>query len=239
MKSYQLQKAKLLLDQNYRIIQMTQTLPSFNLEDFIVSCEASLNARSVKYQQQQIINLFYSVLDSATKRQAVIADLKKYAKDKFPSQQGAYIIKQSDQLFLSIFTLPAKMRTAIHNHGLWTTVAILQGSSQCQFYNDRQNLGIQKTSSELLAEGAVYTISAQQPHDVFNPNDESTIELHFYPGNVMAPEIDAIRSLWHPFTLAKEPYTLERSVEISKAVSLGNKVLDSVINTEGIDIRQK
>ncbi len=217
---------------------MAQPLPCFNIENFIASCEAYLNTGSAQYQQQQITHLFNCAVDSSAKRQAVIAGLKEYAKDKFPSQQGAYILKQSDQLFLSIFTLPAKMRTATHNHGLWTTVAILKGSSQCHFYNDGKNQDIRKTSSKLLTEGAVYTISAQQPHDVFNPNDESTIELHFYPGNVLTPQIDATRSLWHPLTLAQEPYSLERSVQISREVSRGNEVLESVINNKGVNIRE-
>ncbi len=196
---------------------MTQPY-AFKLKDFIASCEACVNTNPIQHQQQ-ITNLFYSVLNSSVKRQHLLSCLKKHAGNKFPSQQGAYILKQSPQLFLSIFTLPAKMRTAVHNHGLWTTVAILKGSSQCQFYKVDENSSIQESSSKLLAEGAVYTLDEKEPHDVYNPHDESTIELHFYPGDVLMPQIDAIRSLWHPLTLVQEAYTLERAVEISKEVS--------------------
>lgn len=202
---------------------MTEQPYIFNLKNFIDSCEACLSVSSLQHQQKQIAHLFCSALGSSIKRQNVLADLKEYARDNFPSQQGAYILKQSPQLFLSIFTLSSKMRTAIHNHGLWTTVAILRGSSQCQFYKAEPNQNIQQISSKLFTEGDVYTISGEEPHDVYNPTNESTIELHFYPGDVLTPQIDAMRSLWHPLTLIEEPYILERSLQISREVSQARK----------------
>ena len=172
----------------------------FNLEKFINNCKACLQeSTKILLQQERIATLLFETLSSTEKRAAFLDSLKNRAQEKFPDHQGVFVLEQSETMFLSIFTLAPGVKSAIHDHGLWTAVAILQGKSESKCYNMDQYLNVTISSTSLLTAGETYILEGPVPHSVFNPTDEPAIELHFYPGNVVSTEISILqRNMWHP-----------------------------------------
>lgn len=186
----------------------------FNLRMFISDCKKALAFNYTDHNKQlQIEELFRN---AAKERAAVLKTLN----DKIPWNGGAYILEQSREIFLSIFAMPSMMRTATHDHGLWTTIMILHGDSQCCIY-ERHGNRISNPTNFTYKAGDVFTLSGDTPHDEANPTKELTIEIHFYPGEVM--KIDSQRRLWHPLTLRSEPYNMNRYQAITEEASRSYK----------------
>ena len=53
-------------------------------------------------------------------------------------------------------------------------------------------------------------------HAIANPLSSTTIGLHVYLGNLGAQK----RSMWHPTTLAEEPFDLKRLLEYEGRIRL-------------------
>ncbi len=151
--------------------------------------------------------------DMGKKRKTLLLEVQRLG--KFPSDGGALIIAQDKQIFLSVFVLKPDQRTAIHDHGSDTWVTILSGCSRNTEYQlDKQQVAT-AVSSTICEPGHVYHLTGDRPHDDMNVAEEHTIQLHFYPMDVLKEEIHCKRSLWDFKHRQRHPYSHDLFFKLS------------------------
>ena len=110
----------------------------------------------------------------------------------------------SDDLTVLDVSLPAGIKTPPHDHTMWAVIGIYEGREDNVFYREEGG-GLTESHAVSLKPRDVLVVSPEDIHAIANPLSTRTRGLHVYGGDLPA----ANRTLWHPKTQQREPYTAQ------------------------------
>lgn len=111
---------------------------------------------------------------------------------------------RADDLTVLNVDLPPGLKTPPHDHTMWAVIGIYEGQEDNTFYHE-EGSGLTKSHAIVLKPRDVLVVSPEDIHAIANPLSTRTRGLHVYGGDLPASE----RTLWHPKTQQREPYTVE------------------------------
>ncbi len=168
----------------------------FDLSRFVEACSSALRASD---PSAEVMDLMAQTVSDPKAMEAALGSGE--ARDRHSAEY--VFLHQSPELTVLKVTMPGKLVSPPHNHLTWAVVGMYRGEEENVFYR-REGARIAETGRRRLRAPQAMLIDAQAIHGIANPVEQTSHALHVYGASLANPA----RSLWNPFTLDEEPFSV-------------------------------
>lgn len=176
---------------------------TFRVEAFIDDCQAALG------EDQPMLAV----------RELMAATLEDVAalREALPSspEAASQVLHRAEDLTVLQVSLPAGLKSPVHNHTIWAVIGIYEGQENNRFYRDGEDGKPIESSRRELRAGDLATLDETAIHAIENPLTAVTLGLHVYGGDLFA----APRTVWDPVSGQPLPFTPDRFATFSRHVN--------------------
>lgn len=124
-------------------------------------------------------------------------------RDADPDGRNAMLYTSPDMTVLHVVT-PVGFISPVHNHLMWAAIGVLDGAECNLFYRRTEAEDIELVEERVLTrESGIFVLPADRIHAIRVEGDRAVEALHVYGGDLVGR---SSRSMWHPETLAEQPY---------------------------------
>ncbi len=181
-----------------------------DLDKFVADCKAALKDRNPATVVEGLVR------DAIADPEGLDAAFA--AKVTGPTLEDR-IIYRDDQLSVVQIATPPGLRSPIHNHCMWAVIGVYDGEEQNWFYSDAADNGNgapEQIGERLLKTRDTCLLSADDIHAIHNPLPRKLSAIHVYGGDLVTREG---RSMWNPYTNAREDYGFQQLGAYTKELS--------------------
>lgn len=179
---------------------------SFSLQRFVADCQ-SVVAQAASAQSPSPVTAISELVRAAISDPAAL-------RTALEGAQGERILHREDNLTVLNVVLPPGFRSVAHDHTMWAIVGIYEGQEDNHFYAQRDGR-LEVIQTHAVRAPDLLVLDGVTIHAIANPLDTPTRGLHVYGGDLEASS----RSLWDPNTFARERYTRERAMAVSRELA--------------------
>jgi predicted metal-dependent enzyme (double-stranded beta helix superfamily) len=174
----------------------------FNVTDFVKACQGK--------QPTAIKELLTNALrDPASISKALAAFGE--GKDVSKGGMGDLLIHQAPDLTILKAAVPAKFKSAPHNHLMWAVIGVYDGQENNYFYR-RTETGLESSGGKQVYQSNVLMLGENVIHAIENPLDRPLYAIHVYGGDLPG----APRRMWNPFTMQEEAFDFQTMREYAQ-----------------------
>jgi len=172
-------------------------VPIFDLERFISDCQQAVERPVPSAVVKKLVQ--DAVADPRGLKAAIAS------RSGHGSLRDAVLFRSETLTVLPAVTSPG-LRTPAHDHQMWAVIGVIDGEEPNDFFVDGEE-GLQYKSSRVLRQGDVAVLDGNTIHAISNPLSVNCHAIHVYGGDLVTRQG---RSMWNPFTKAREPYDIDR-----------------------------
>jgi len=168
----------------------------FDLDDFIVQCEAAR-------QEGEARRAIREVLERAVSAPSEVASALG------PTEGGFSLLHHTDDLTILHVVWAPGMRIYPHDHRMWAAIGIYEGQEDNAFYR-RSGPGektLVESGGKELATGDTVVLGDDTIHGVTNSRQGLTGAIHVYGGDF----VNQPRSQWGPGPVEERPYDVDEA----------------------------
>ena len=180
---------------------------SFSLQRFVADCQSVL-AQSANKPDAAVAGITALVRAAIGDAAALRAALE--------GAQGERILHRDSNLTVLNVVIPPGFRSVAHDHTMWAIVGIYEGQEDNHFYHLLDGR-LEVIQTHAVRAPDLLVLDGATIHAIANPLATPTRGLHVYGGDLEA----SVRSLWDPLTFARERYTRERAMAVSRRLAGG------------------
>ena len=165
----------------------------FDLQEFIAECRAAESGADALAETRDRIAAAFQDPDS----------IRTALRGADPDGRNAVLHASEDLTVLHVVT-QAGFVSPIHNHLMWAAIGILDGAERNFFYRRTEPDGIELVEERVLSpDSGIFVLRADRSHAIRAEGGTAVEGLHVYGGDLLRR---SSRSMWHPETLAEQPY---------------------------------